>query len=76
MNNTKKSLLIPSINQSTLLKRLRDLISIPSVNPSLVPGESGEEKISLYLYQSLKKLGLQTFKQKVSPNRSNIVGIL
>jgi len=76
MNNHQNPLLIPGVNQNTLLKNLQNLISISSVNPSLVPGESGEEKISRYLYQNLKKLGLKTFKQKVSSNRSNIIGIL
>jgi acetylornithine deacetylase len=76
MSNNREFLSAPSINKRTLMKNLQTLISIPSVNPSLVPGESGEKKIARYLYHYLKSLGLKVFRQKACPGRSNIIGIL
>jgi acetylornithine deacetylase len=74
--NSKISPSVPVINENNLLRYLQELISIQSDNPSLVSGGSGEEKIGQYLYHCLKKLGLKTFKQSVTPKRSNIIGIL
>ena len=76
MVNFKKSHPIPSINKKKLLKNLQNLVSIESVNPSLAAEGSGEEKIGRFLYHCLKELGLDTHKQSVTSDRSNIIGIL
>ncbi len=67
---------VPAINEKKLLKNLQDLISIESVNPSLVTEGSGEENIGRFLYHNLNELGLDTYKQTVTSDRSNIIGVL
>ncbi|MCK4836209.1 MAG: ArgE/DapE family deacylase, partial [Candidatus Aminicenantes bacterium] len=65
-----------TINENKLLILLQELIRIESVNPELISGGSGEKQISSYLKNYLEKLGLKTIVQKVSKNRSNIIGIM
>ena len=37
------------IDEASLVKLLKDLVKIDSVNPSLVPGAAGEAEIAEYL---------------------------
>ena len=55
---------------------LQDLVRIPSVNPSLVPGAPGEAAIAAYLCQQMQSLGLQVENREVAPGRHNAIGIL
>lgn len=55
---------------------LSDLIGIDSVNPSLVPGGAGEQRIAEYVRQYLSDLGLSTRLDEVAPGRPNVVGLL
>jgi len=55
---------------------LRELIAIDSVNPSLVPGATGEGPIAAALAAHLRRLGLDVEVQDVRPGRPNVVGTL
>jgi acetylornithine deacetylase len=55
---------------------LADLISIDSINPSLIPDGAGEQRIAEYIRQYLDDLGLSTRLDEVAPGRPNVVGLL
>ena len=61
---------------SKVTKLLSDLVSIPSVNPSLLVEKSslgGEEEVAVYLSEYSKGLGISIQRQAVLPGRRNIV---
>jgi len=55
---------------------LRDLISLDSVNPSLVPGGAGEAAAASYVVEYLRGLDLPARLDEVAPGRPNAVGVL
>src|SRR5262252_3320405 len=55
---------------------LRDLIAIDSVNPSLVPGASGERMIADFVAHELGASGLDVEVREAAPGRPNVVGVL
>ncbi len=55
---------------------LRQLVSIESVNPSLVPGGSGEAQIASFVARVLGDAGVETGLQEVAPGRPNVIGRL
>src|SRR5262245_48487493 len=59
-----------------VLKLLRDLVAIDSVNPSLVPGAAGEGAIADAIAIHLRKLGLDVEVQEAAPGRPNVIGVL
>ena len=65
-----------TIDRPYLTQTLRDLIGIESINPSLVPGGSGEAKIAAYVAQAMERLGLETTTDEVVRGRVNVVGRL
>jgi len=60
-----------SFNQA--LDILKELIQIDSVNPTLVPGGAGEQRIAEYLAHFLREKGLEAELQQVCPGRFNVV---
>ena len=58
------------------IRLLKDLIAIDSVNPSLVPGASGENAIARALAEEFRRLGFDTHIQEAAADRPNVVGIL
>ena len=66
----------PEINNGKLVKLLKDLVRIDSVNPSLVPGAAGEAEIAEYLRDWMNAQGLKTELIEVEPGRPNVVGVL
>jgi acetylornithine deacetylase len=58
------------------LHLLKALVSIDSVNPSLVPGAAGEAAIARALIDELRTIGLTVHLQDVAPGRSNVIGVL
>ena len=54
---------------------LRDLVSINSINPDLVPGSPGEGEIAHYIADWLKLNGLEVELSESVPGRPNVVGI-
>lgn len=65
-----------SVDEKEAKQLLRDLISIDSVNPSLVPGGAGEARAADYVADCLRGLGLVTRLDEVVPGRPNAVGVL
>jgi len=58
---------------------LRDLVSIDSVNPSLVPGGAGEQAIADHVASYLRELGIDVVLQEASggaPPRPNVIGVI
>src|SRR5687767_12607141 len=55
---------------------LRDLVSINSVNPTLVPGAPGEGPIADAIAIHLRQLGLDVHVQDAAPGRPNVIGVL
>jgi acetylornithine deacetylase len=58
------------------LSLLRELVSIDSVNPSLVPGATGEHAIAAAIAEHLRRMHLDVRIQDVAPGRPNVVGVL
>lgn len=59
------------------LPLLRDLIRIPSVNPTGRPGvdHAGEQAVALFLKDHLESMGAATRLQPVLPGRPNVIGV-
>ncbi|MCC6790364.1 MAG: ArgE/DapE family deacylase [Thermomicrobiales bacterium] len=55
---------------------LSDLVAIDSVNPDLVPGGAGEEKIATFVAGYLTRAGLEVTLQTTAPGRPNVIGIV
>ena len=55
---------------------LRELVSIDSVNPSLVPGAAGEGQVADAIATHMRARGMDVELQEVEPGRPNVVGIL
>jgi acetylornithine deacetylase len=55
---------------------LCDLVSIDSVNPSLVPGAAGEAQIATAVAERLRRIGLEVQVNEIAPGRPNVVGVL
>jgi len=55
---------------------LRELVSIDSVNPSLVPGAAGEAQIAGTIAAHMRGLGLAVETQEAAPGRPNVIGVL
>jgi acetylornithine deacetylase len=64
------------MNRQQVIRILSDLVRIESVNPTLVPGGSGETAIARHVGEFLKSAGLETRLREVSPGRFNALGIL
>jgi len=62
------------VNRERCIELLGKLVSIDSVNPSLSPDHGGEEEIAGFLFDFLKKKGLDVEEQTVKGNRHNIIG--
>lgn len=59
------------------LPLLRDLIQIPSVNPTGHPGTDQTEELGMatYLRERLQSMGAKTRLQEVAPGRPNVIGL-
>lgn len=61
---------------SDAIDLLKELISIDSVNPSLVQGAAGEENVAQAVAAHLSASGLDVVVSDVEPGRQNVIGIL
>ncbi len=59
-----------------VLRLLRDLVSIDSVNPLLVPGGAGEAAVAARIATALRAAGLDVQVRDVVTGRPNVVGVL
>ncbi|MEO6221611.1 MAG: M20/M25/M40 family metallo-hydrolase [Vicinamibacterales bacterium] len=60
----------------TTLSLLSDLVSVNSINPSLVRGAPGEAGVAEVAAQAMKAGGLDVVFQEAAPGRPNVVGVL
>ena len=60
---------------SEIIKLLRQLVAIDSINPDLVPGGAGEEKIAHFIANWFEQAGLEVVWDEPSPGRPNVIGI-
>jgi acetylornithine deacetylase len=58
------------------VRMLKELVSIDSVNPSLVPGAAGEAAVARVLAEELRNIGLTVEIHEAAPGRPNVVGVL
>jgi acetylornithine deacetylase len=76
-----KSLPQSNISKMDVVTLLRQLVSIPSVNPSLDPYSSGEKDwvgekvIATFIADYLQGEGLEVHLEEVVPNRPNVIAI-
>ncbi|HLH60985.1 MAG TPA: ArgE/DapE family deacylase [Ktedonobacteraceae bacterium] len=60
---------------SEIVELLRQLVAIDSINPDLVPGGAGEEKIARFIADWLQEAGLEVHWDEAAPGRPNVIGI-
>mgnify|MGYP000122275605 CR=1 FL=1 len=60
----------------TTLSLLSDLVSVNSINPSLVPGAPGEAAVAEVAAHALRAGGLDVVFQEAAPGRPNVIGVL
>jgi acetylornithine deacetylase len=58
------------------LSLLHQLVSIPSVNPTLVPNAPGEGAIARAIADHMRQIGLDVTMQEAAPGRPNVIGVL
>ena len=54
---------------------LAELVSVESVNPILVPGGAGEERIARLVAEWLEAAGLEVSLEEAAPGRPNAVAV-
>ncbi len=64
------------MSKDLVTRVLTDLVSIESVNPSLVKGGAGEENIARYVADFLRKAGVECRLDGVGNSRFNVVGFV
>jgi acetylornithine deacetylase len=64
------------VDRGELVQLLSDLVSIESINPSMKGAKNGEAIIGDYIFDYLKRLGLEVERQMALPGRPNIFGRL
>ena len=60
---------------SEVIELLRQLVAIDSINPDLVPGGAGEEKIARFIADWFERAGLEVVWDEPAPGRPNVIGI-
>jgi acetylornithine deacetylase len=61
---------------SEVIALLEQLVSLDSVNPSLVPGGAGETNIARFIQSWLEVRGFETHWLENTPGRPSVVGVL
>ena len=64
------------VSPMTTLTLLSDLVSVNSINPSLVAGAPGEAAVAEVAAQALRAGGLDVVMQEAAPGRPNVIGVL
>jgi acetylornithine deacetylase len=64
------------VDRDLVVKLLRDLVAIDSVNPTLVPGARGEAAASQFFCKFLRERGIPGELEEVTPGRPNVVALL
>jgi len=61
------------VNTSASCELLERLISIESVNPTLVPGGAGEAELARFVASWLEDAGLEVDLHELAPSRANVI---
>jgi acetylornithine deacetylase len=64
------------VDRELIARLLRDLVSIDSVNPSLISGARGEAEASKFLCDFLVARGIPAHLDDAAPGRPNVVALL
>jgi acetylornithine deacetylase len=64
------------VDRDFIVPHLEALVRIPSVNPDLVPGASGESEIARYLAEVCDSLGMRAKVEMAAPERPNVIALL
>ncbi|HET9263777.1 MAG TPA: M20/M25/M40 family metallo-hydrolase [Vicinamibacterales bacterium] len=59
-----------------VISLLEQLVALDSVNPSLVPGASGEGNVAAFIAEHMRTVGLDVELQQVEAGRPNVIGVL
>ena len=59
---------------SEAVELLQRLVAIESINPTLVPGGSGEAGIARVVAEWLESRGVETEIDELAPGRANVIG--
>jgi acetylornithine deacetylase len=59
-----------------VIRLLRELVAIDSVNPTLAAGAAGEREIAAAIAQEMRAFGLDVEMQEAAPGRPNVIGVL
>ncbi len=62
------------LDRREVAELVSQLVSIESVNPTLVPGGAGEAEVGRFVADWLERHGLETEYEEVEPGRANVVG--
>ncbi len=65
---------MPDSNETIHL--LKELISVESVNPDLVPGGSGEARMASLIAELMRGYDLEVAIEEALPGRPNVIGVL
>ena len=65
-----------SIDERATLRLLKELIAIDSVNPSLVAGARGEQRVAKHVQKFLRVHGVAATLEEAAPNRPNVVATI
>ena len=65
-----------TLQTDSTIRLLEDLVSIDSVNPSLVPGARGEAEVARRIVAECVAAGLTVDITEVAPGRPNVVAVL
>lgn len=60
---------------SGIIDLLAQLVAIDSINPDLVPGSAGEEKIARFIADWFEQAGLEVVWEEPFPGRPNVIAI-
>jgi acetylornithine deacetylase len=59
-----------------VVRLLRELVAINSINPTLVPGAPGERDVANAVAEAMRGASLDVVVEEVAPGRPNVVGVL
>jgi acetylornithine deacetylase len=62
------------LDRAEVTELVSQLVSIESVNPTLVPGGSGEAEVGRFVAGWLEQHGIETEYEEIEPGRANVVG--
>ena len=65
-----------SRSENEVLATLQDVVAIESINPDLPGGQQGENEMANYTENFFRDLDIPCQRQKVLPNRSNVIATL